>query len=111
MFIDYDSLPYPNLSTESSWDNSLAAINAPLVIKDGKDYGSYLLPPGLLDEIFFPTDFALLKLAYESITKKECQVMKTTELMNIYAPLTLSKTLTGYNPLVEDFLNTSLIIS
>lgn len=103
-------MPYPNITSESSWDNSLAAINAPIVTKDGEDYGSYLLPPGLL-EIFFPTDFSLLKLAYESITKKECQVMKTTDFMCNYAPLTLSKTITGYNPLIEDFLNTSFLIS
>lgn len=37
--------------------------------------------------------------------------MKVNEFMKNYAPLTLSKTMTGYNPLIEDYLNTSIILS
>jgi hypothetical protein len=57
-------------------------INAPIISTKGEnshahtDHDTYLLPPGQAD-IFFPTDFNLLKKMYKNATGKTGSVMKT----------------------------------
>ena len=71
---DFDSLA-------SSTSRHLG-LNAPIVSRKGEDshnhtdFDSYLLPPGQAD-IFFPTDFHLLKQMYKSATGQTASVMKT----------------------------------
>ncbi|KAL3143873.1 hypothetical protein ABBQ32_003691 [Trebouxia sp. C0010 RCD-2024] len=102
---DFDELP----------DVALPGRGAPLVAStvDGHttDHASYLVPQGTAD-IFFPTDFKLLHhlhhLAHQGETQG--QIMKTRAFMEQHADLNATRTQSGYNPLLEDFANTSFYL-
>ena len=105
---DFDSL--------KSEKNMIQAVNAPIVSKKLKkshekyDFDTYLVKQGEAD-IFFPTNFYLLKNMYLEICKKKCLVMKSHEFINEFAKEKWAETRSGYNPLKEDFLNTSILIT
>ena len=102
--------------------STLQAYNAPLVsFKDKKsgrslDYNSYLANFGNVD-IFFPTDFACLKEMrvqtmsshYERL-EETVRCMKGKQFLVKYGDFALTKTFSGYNPLLEDFENTSFLV-
>ena len=96
--------------------SSLIGINAPIVStkleksEEKKDYGNYLVPRGSAD-IFFPTDFSLLKLMHSRITNCESERMKSFEFVQKYSEKNWATTKSGYNPLKEDFFNTSFFLS
>lgn len=104
---DFDELP----------DVSVPGQGGPLVAStmNGQtlDHPSYLVPQGTAD-IFFPTDFQLLQslhqLANQGRGSIQGQVMKTKAFMKQHADLTTTLTKSGYNPLLEDFSNTSFYI-
>lgn len=75
-----------------------------------KDYDSYLVPRGTAD-IFFPTDFRLLKAMYQKVTGKKSLIMKSYEFVDEYSDKNWVTTKSGYNPLKEDFFNTSFFLS
>lgn len=95
---------------------SLAGVNAPTVStklensSEKKDYDSYLVDRGAAD-IFFPTDFRLLKLMYEDISKKESTYLKSYQFVEQYSEKNWATTKSGYNPLKEDFFNTSFFVT
>ncbi|DAZ92553.1 TPA: hypothetical protein N0F65_012783 [Lagenidium giganteum] len=127
---DFDALPAPNLdkkstikalhhplSTTATSSGSLCAGNAPLVASKTtgvtQDHDTYLVQGGIAD-IFFATDFARLKKAYcEKLGRAsgEVSVVKSSTFLQEFADITKTKTLTGYNPLVQDYSNTSFILS
>ncbi|CAH0513691.1 unnamed protein product [Peronospora belbahrii] len=127
---DFDSLPAPNLDTTSpikairhelsptaTSSGTLFAGNAPLVaskVKNvTKDHDTYLVQGGIAD-IFFATDFNRLKKAYCSTLQRqphEVSVIKSSEFLKEFADLQKTKTITRYNPLLEDYSNTSFILS
>jgi len=78
--------------------------------EDKKDYKDYLVPRGSAD-IFFPTDFKLLKMMHSKVTQKNCQIMKTFEFVEEYSEREWATTKSYYNPLKEDFYNTSFFLS
>ncbi|KAL0028989.1 hypothetical protein WJX77_009984 [Trebouxia sp. C0004] len=104
---DFDELP----------DVTVPGQGAPLVAStiNGQtlDHPSYLVPQGTAD-IFFPTDFQLLQslhhLANQGHGGIQGQVMKTKAFMKQYADLTTTLTKSGYNPLLQDFSNTSFYV-
>lgn len=75
-----------------------------------KDYDSYLVPRGAAD-IFFPTNFRLLRLMHQKTTGNDSEFLKTWEFVERYSDKNWAATKSGYNPLKEDFLNTSFFIS
>ncbi len=75
-----------------------------------EDFSNYLVPRGKAD-IFFPTDFRLLKAMYQCVTGKKSVVMKSYEFVDEYSDKNWVKTKSGYNPLKEDFSNTSFFLS
>lgn len=93
-----------------------SGFNAPTVstkleASDAKqDYDSYLVPRGAAD-IFFPTNFRLLRLMHQKVTGYNSEFMKTWEFVEKYSDKNWATTKSGYNPLKEDFLNTSFFIS
>ncbi|POM70918.1 Hypothetical protein PHPALM_12586 [Phytophthora palmivora] len=106
---DFDSLPAPNLdekspikaiehplSTTATSAGTLFAGNAPLVASKvtgvTKDHDTYLVQGGIAD-IFFATDFDRLKKAYCSALQRQAEEVRS------------------YNPLLEDYSNTSFILS
>ncbi|KAF1315951.1 putative s-adenosyl-l-methionine-dependent methyltransferase mida, partial [Globisporangium splendens] len=127
---DFDSLPAPNLDPKSpikalhhplsmtaTSTGTLCAANAPLVASKTsgmtEDHDTYLVEGGVAD-IFFATDFAKLKKAYcTTLTRKpdEVSVVKSGAFLKEFADLNRTKTITGYNPLLEDYSNTSFLLS
>ena len=77
-----------------------------------KDFGSYLVPRGAAD-VFFPSDFAMLARLYAGAAMAGTQsiiVQKSPDFLEKYADLAVTRTITGYNPMVDDFQNTSVLI-
>ncbi|KAG6620787.1 putative S-adenosyl-L-methionine-dependent methyltransferase MidA [Phytophthora cinnamomi] len=127
---DFDSLPAPNLDDKSpikaiehplsptaTSSGTLFAGNAPLVASKvtgvTKDHDTYLVQGGIAD-IFFATDFERLKKAYCSALQRqpeEVSVVKSSEFLKEFADVQKTKTITRYNPLLEDYSNTSFILS
>ncbi len=105
---DFDSL--------RSEQSSREGLNAPIVSKklkkshEKQDFENYLVKQGEAD-IFFPTNFYLLKNMYYEVCKKKSVFMKTHEFMNEFAKEKWAETRSGYNPLKEDFLNTSFLMT
>ncbi|KAL4150924.1 hypothetical protein PRNP1_010313 [Phytophthora ramorum] len=127
---DFDSLPAPNLDDNSpvkaiehplsptaTSSGTLFAGNAPLVASKvtgvTKDHDTYLVQGGIAD-IFFATDFDKLKKAYCSALQRqpdEVSVVKSADFLKEFADVQKTKTITRYNPLLEDYSNTSFILS
>jgi len=116
---DFDDLPPPE-NPQGKDDGSLNAYNVPLVsskdMNSGKsqDYLSYLVNSGMVD-IFFATDFDLLsKMCSEVLqcgkTLSQPYVLKGSTFMKTYAQIEHTKTMSGFNPILEDFENTSFLI-
>lgn len=75
------------------------------------DFGSYLVPRGAAD-VFFPSDFSMLARLYKGAAQGGAQtvsVQKSSRFLEAYADLAATRTISGYNPLIEDFLNTSVL--
>ncbi|TMW67067.1 hypothetical protein Poli38472_012183 [Pythium oligandrum] len=127
---DFDELPAPSLNAKSpikplhhplsptaTSEGTLCAGNAPLVASKTtgvtEDHDTYLVQGGVAD-IFFATDFARLKRAYCSVLNRkpeEVSVVKSASFLKEFGDVSKTKTLTGYNPLIQDYSNTSFILS
>lgn len=110
---DFDYLP----------DVIIAGEHAPIVSSttDGKarDRGT-LFPPFGSSDIFFPTNFELLKRLYLSIQEKsslqeielDVQYEKAEEFFRDNVPdISLATTKSGFVPLLEDYSNTSFLLT
>lgn len=72
---------------------------------------TYLLQPGLFD-IFFPTDFKLLKDVHQLLGKRsDGQVLSHAEFCKKWAPTEKTRTRSGYNPMLEEFQNVHFYLS
>jgi Putative S-adenosyl-L-methionine-dependent methyltransferase len=121
---DFDFLP----------ETIISGKNAPLVATtiDGvtNDYGTYLVQPGVAD-IFFPSDFELLSRLYTLSRSRNsdrgefegsgARHMKSKEFFEKWARTTDRKEMKerilgtqcrdGYDPLLEDYSNTAILVS
>ena len=112
---DFDYLPPPDLSLSAFATHARAvdpAFLEPLVAgrhpESGKhvDYPDYLsAPPGAAD-IFFPTDFGALQLAYNAVLGRHAHVAPSAEFLAQYAEVDRTTVKGGYNPMLEDYKNT-----
>ncbi|EGR27457.1 hypothetical protein IMG5_195690 [Ichthyophthirius multifiliis] len=90
--------------------------NAPIVSKklekshEKLDYDTYLVKRGEAD-IFFPTNFRFIQHMYKQIMGKNGMALKSYQFMNLYSRQQWTETKSGYNPLKEDFGNTSFFIT
>jgi SAM-dependent methyltransferase len=97
--------------------------NAPLVAttRGGStfDHGTYLVPRGQAD-IFFPTCFNLMRRLYLDSAAasgagegRAVEWMKTERFVRRFAPSAAAAAATagGYNPLLEDYSNTAVLLS
>ena len=75
-----------------------------------KDFPTYLVKRGQAD-IFFPTDFRLLSHMYNKVCNKKGKAVKSFQFMDSYSKENWAETKSGYNPLREDFENTSFFIT
>ncbi len=135
LFADFDSLPAPMLDkkdkeveekkTDADGD-LLWALNAPLVTSrdaatgEHIDHPSYLVNKGGAD-IFFPVNFFLLRDLYRYLVSREdrkgggkgytARVVKSARFLERYGEVEGTATRSGYNPMLEDFLNTCFFIA
>ena len=77
---------------------------------DAVNYDTYLIPRGHAD-IYFPTDFYFLQHAYQEICGRPAQVYKNKEFMEMYALESWARTYNLYNPMWEEYVNTSFLVT
>lgn len=114
----HTSFPQHNVICADFTDlrGAMYGLNAPLVQKtEGNEtieQSSYLTAPKGEYDIFFPTNFTLLKAIYHMTTKEPCssKVLSSKEFMKRYANTKATKTKLGYNPLLDDFTNTAFFL-
>lgn len=86
-----------------------------------RDHGTIYVPLGSAD-IFFPSDFKLLEVLYaQSAREKNAMyqedrlltgVAKANEYLSAFLPQNdTATTQSGFNPLLEDYSNTSFLLS
>lgn len=111
---DFDFLP----------ETVISGKNAPLVATtvDGrtKDYGTYLVQPGVAD-IFFPSEFELLSRLYDQNKSSRgsagaatsTRFLKSKDFFEkwVDGKERLTRCRDGYDPMLEDYSNTSFLIS
>eukprot|EP00892_Ulva_mutabilis_P008608 jgi/Ulvmu1/6119/UM027_0097.1 len=95
-------------------------VNAPIVSSTAHgrsvDYDNFLQPPGSVD-VFFPTDFEAAKRLWHAAAglqgrgARGTSVVPSSAFLNVYANTRKTKTLTAYNPLIDDFSNTSFLLA
>lgn len=134
---DFDSLPVMENAVRSSINGEglhgagdcLLALNSPIVSsRDSEsgavtDYDSYMVPLGSAD-IFFSTCFERLSRLHAMVCgahqgagrlgrpgRRRGKVMKQREFLQEYGDVSSTRTLTGYNPLLEDYQNASVFLS
>jgi hypothetical protein len=99
IFSDFHSLP-----------QTIPGINAPVVQTRYKQSmvpcSTYLVHPGLFD-IFFPTDFELLRLMYKRVTGKDSQIVSHKQFMQSNADLEKTRTISGESPILQYYENVS----
>ena len=73
-------------------------------------HGDYLAEPGECD-VMFPTHFGNLGRLVEALTGERPAVVTNADFMARHADLPATAAADGYNPLRQDFANTSLLVS
>ena len=85
------------------------------------DFDSYLLEPGAAD-VFFPTNFGALCALWQASRRQQgdagrggapgvrTEVLSSAEFMNLYADAKRTKTMSAFNPLLDDFQNTAFAL-
>lgn len=84
------------------------------------DHDSLLVPTGSAD-IFFPTNFEAVKQLWLSCRASappsprqhgyRASVQPSAVFLNTYGNTRRTKTMTAYNPLLDDFSNTSFLLA
>ena len=99
---DFDALPRPT-------GRDAVARNAPLVAAADRDLDSYLDATGDAD-IFFATDFDLLRRAWARLGGGDAETPTSADFFRRDPLSSETRTRGGYNPLLEDFLNTRVLL-
>jgi hypothetical protein len=108
---------YLILSDFNAIQGSGVGVNAPLVQRivgnTVLEKSSYLDAPLGTFDVFFPTNFPLLSHVYQKVMQTETKavtVVSTKSFMKSNSDYKLTRTRLGYNPLLEDFSNTSFLL-
>eukprot|EP01138_Halocafeteria_seosinensis_P015313 gb/GECG01015629.1/.p1 GENE.gb/GECG01015629.1/~~gb/GECG01015629.1/.p1 ORF type:complete len:495 (+),score=59.36 gb/GECG01015629.1/:1-1485(+) len=121
---DFDMLPSPGGLPRAQHDNTVddytEALNEPIVSSkneathDTVDHVNYLSPrPFGVADIFFPVDFTGMKWLLEKQFDRTATIADTGDFLTKSAPkwIQMTKTLTGYNPMMEYYHNTKVLLS
>lgn len=121
LLMDFDSLPHPD-RLRNHHRNSTWAYGEPLVTDmDDMDHLCYLTPRDDQHcDILFPTDFRQLHRAAQTIlsssssssSSSQVTTAKQSQFLQAYGPAQVEATqswLTGYTPLLHDFVNCSAL--
>ena len=109
---DFCSLP---LNGNSSPD--IIEINPPIistkmdVAHESKDYKFVFEPAFGTADIFFPTDFELIRSVLESVQHKKYNIESPEQFFEKHADTTWARTRSDYNPMFSDFANTRFLYS
>lgn len=132
----FDAMAETTMNASGGGDDGeeLLAFQAPIVSSRDpvsgivEDHDAYTVPLGSAD-IFFPTCFQRLSRLHAEVCGDGCSVgaggrggvkglrrrpgtvMKQGAFLNEYGDVAATRTLTGYNPMVEDFVNASVFLS
>lgn len=102
------------ISDFSSLPDTIKGYGAPVVQTryegDTIACSTYLLKRGLFD-IFFPTDFQLLRQVHQSLTGQVSKIVSHQEFCSSYAEYGQTRTRSGYNPMLEEFQNVHFYLS
>ncbi|KAH6571908.1 hypothetical protein BASA50_008429 [Batrachochytrium salamandrivorans] len=100
---DFDSLP-----------DAIPGIDAPVVQTRYQGNmvacSTYLVQPGWFD-IFFPTNFQLLKSVYTKVTGRDARVVTQKQFLEENADLEKTRTQSGENPMLSFYENFKFILS
>ena len=111
---DYDELPASDAAVASTLGMPGAlfgVMNAPIVAGRNGDYATFLVPQGSAD-IFFPSDFARLCEAFEAIVGGDAKATHEKSrafLARCPDAVKATTTQSGFNPMLEDWDNTSVL--
>jgi len=114
LLADFDELPPSDASGAATarMPGALHGVtNAPIVSGSTGDFASYLVPHGTAD-VFFPTDFAHLAAVYADVVGREPpRVLKSRDFLAANArAVRATATRSGFNPMLDDFDNTSVLV-
>lgn len=104
------------MSDFDSLISNIGGINAPIVSFKGErsaeklDFDTYLVDRGSAD-IFFPVDFQFLRYLHGVTLGEESDLVKSHEFFEEFGLDNWTVTKSGYNPLKEDFGNTSFLLT
>jgi hypothetical protein len=108
---------YLILSDFNALQGSGIGVNAPLVQRivgnSVTEKSTYLEAPLGQFDVFFPTNFTLLSHLYQKVMNADAnhaKVLSTKSFMKSNGNYKLTRTRLGYNPLLEDFANTSFFL-
>lgn len=95
---------------------AMNGVNAPLVQRsEGNVTTSYLtyleVEPGHCD-IFYPTNFDSLRVMYYELSGgRNSRALRSRSFLKKYADYRATRTKLGYNPLLQDFMNTKFFLT
>jgi hypothetical protein len=110
-FVMSDFSTLPSLSPT----DGVLEINRPIISRklarseESQDYQSVLDSEFGSVDIFFPSDFDLVKRVLEKFSDVEYQVMTPKAFFGTFAEQKWAETKSGFNPMKEDFANTRFI--
>jgi len=110
---DFDFLPLGDVNEQSEdlLGSLRGCMNSPIVASPLRDHGTYLAEESA--DIMFQTNFDALKNAWEHIVQRKSssqpQIWSSQGFFTRYAKLEETETRNGFNPLLEDFVNTSVL--
>lgn len=103
------------ISDFNSLPESIVGVDAPVVQTRFENAmipcTTYLVQPGYFD-IFFPTNFELLKAVYQQVNPgKKVEILSHANFLKIYGDLPATTTTSGDNPMLQYYENVSFIVS
>jgi hypothetical protein len=60
-------------------------------------------------DIFFPTDFCSLSSAVAAITGASPRLWRSSDFLAQFGEVVQTRTVLGYNPMLQDYLNTQIL--
>lgn len=111
---------FPNhgllLADFNSLEETMPGHNAPLIQAtkgmDTEVKATYLNTEMGAYDILFPTNFRYLTALHAAVTHRPSSVVPQVDFLQKYCPtLNQTRTRSGYNPLLSDFINTSVLVS
>jgi hypothetical protein len=88
------------------------------------DHLTYMSPCEGTADIFFPTDFSLLQEMIRREQRKgskikgerdshanTANIMPSSQFLKQYGDLSQTRTISGYNPMIEDYANTCMLLT